>query len=243
MDGPLLIDLIHSTKSMLCDIRDLARLTSKKFVDKDFEEVFSTQISSLIEQSDLLLDGLLNYVRSTTPVTKKDTVNTLIKKALEKHQHRLEERNIRVFKMLEKELPETVVPDENMAFIVDSVIQYAMVLMPFGGNVVFLTKSSFVTPRPTFATPVSIGEDYSRKSVEISAAFMGSDEQLRTELKSRPGQGETALNLLLRLVSFLVRENKGTMEHESDETNARGHIVLKFLSDRRHEPHYQPIDS
>lgn len=243
MDSPLLIDVIHSTKSMLSDIRDLSRLTHKKFVNKDFEDFFVTQISSLIEQIDLLLDGFLNYVRSTNAATKKDTVNTLIEKSLEKHQHKLEAKKIRVFKKLERELPETVVPDEHMAFILDSIVQYAIVLLPFGGDIVFSTKSSFVTPRPTFATALSIREDYSRKSVQISAAYKGSDEQLKMEMKSWPRQGETAVNLFLRLVSFLVNEHQGTMEHESDETKARGHIVLKFLSDRRHELHYQPADS
>jgi nitrogen-specific signal transduction histidine kinase len=241
MNSPLLIDVINSTKNMLCDIRDLAQLTHKKFVNKDFEE-FLTQISSLTEQIDTLLDGFLNYVRSTTAVTKRDTVNTLIEKTLEKHQHKLEAKNIQVFKKLEKELPETVVPDEHMELILDSIVQYANVLMPFGGDIVFSTKSSFVTPRPTFATAMPIREDYSRKSVQISVAYKGSDEQLKLEMKSWPKRGETALNLLLRLVGSLVSEHQGTMEHESDETKAEGHIVLKFLSDRRQALHYQPVD-
>jgi hypothetical protein len=237
MNSPMLIEVIHSTKSMLCDIRDLSRLTREKFVDKDFEEFFYKQISSLIEQIDLLLDGFLNCVRSTTHVAKKDTVNTLIKKVLEKHQNTLEERKIKVLNKLEKELPEIVVPDEQLAFIIDSIVQYAIALMPFGGDIVFSTRSFFVTPRP------ALGEDYSRKSILIEAAYKGSDEQLSMELKSLPAKGETALNLLLRLVSFMVGENKGTMEHESYETKTGGHIVLKFISNRRHEVHYQPIDS
>jgi hypothetical protein len=243
VDSPLLIDLIHSTKSMLCDMRELSRLARNKFVDKDFEDFFHTQISSLIEPVDLLLDGYLNYVRSTTAVTKRDTVNTLIEKALEKHQHKFEEKKITVFKNLEKGLPETVVPDEHMAFILDSIVQYAIIAMPFGGAVLFSTNSSFVTPGPTSATATSTGEDYSRKSVQISVDYSGSDEQVRMELKSRLGQGEAALNLLLRLVSFVVQEHKGTMENKSDKQMASGHIVLKFLSDRRHEVDYLPVDS
>lgn len=242
MDSPLLIDVIQSTKSMLCDIRDLSRLTHKKFINNDFEELFVTQISSLIEQIEMLLDGFINYARSRTAVTKKDTVNTLLEKRLEKHQHRLEAKKIRVFKKLEKELPETVVPDEHMAYILDSILQYAIVLLPFGGDIVFSTKSSFVAARPTFGAAAPIREDYSRRSVQISAAYKGADEQRKMEMKSWPRQGETALNLLLRLVSLLVSEYQGTMEHESDETKTGGRIVLKFLSDRRHELHYKPAD-
>jgi hypothetical protein len=240
VDWPLLVDLIHSTKGILEDIRDLSRLSREQFVDKDFENFFYKQISSDIDQIDLLLDGFLSYVRATTPVARKDTLNTLIEEVLRKYQHTLEERKIGVFKNLEKELPETVVPDEHMAFIVDSIVQYAIVVMPFGGNIIFSTESSSVAPRPTCAAPVTTGGDYSRKSVEITAVYQGSDEQLRTELKPRSVQRETAMNLLLRLVRILVRENKGTMEHEADETKARGYIVLKFSSDRRRGVHYQP---
>jgi hypothetical protein len=240
MDSPLLIDLIHGTKSMLRDMLELSRLTRDKFVDKEFEEFFQMQISSLIEPVDFLLDGYLNYVRFTTAVAKKDTVNTLIEKALEKHRHEFEEKKIMVFKNLEKGLPETVVPDEHMAFVLDSVVRYAVVAMSLGGAVVFSTSSSFVSPRPTSAAAVSTGEDYSRKSVEISVAYIGAERQMRMELKS---QGETALNLLLRLVNFVVQEHKGTMENISDKKMESGRIVLKFLSDRRHEVDYQPVDS
>jgi hypothetical protein len=239
MDSPLLIDLIHGTKSMLRDMRELSRLTREKFVDKEFEEFFQKQIRGLIEPVDLLLDGYLNYVRFTTAVTKKDTVNTLIEKALEKHRHEFEEKKIMVFKSFEKDLPEIVVPDEHMAFILDSIVRYTFLAMPLGGAVLFSTSSSFVSAKPTSGAAVSTGEDYSRKSVEISAAYIGVDSQMRMELKS---QGETALNLLLRLVDAVVQEHKGTMENISDKKKESGHIVVKFLSDRRQRVDYQRED-
>jgi hypothetical protein len=239
MDSPLLIDLIHGTKSMLRDVRELSRLTREKFVDKEFEEFFQIQMSNLIEPVDLLLDGYLNYVRFTTAVAKKDTVNTLIEKALEKHRHKFQEKKITVFKNLEKGLPEIVVPDEHLAFILDSIVLYAVVGMPLGGAVLFSTSSSFVSPGPTSGAASSMGEDYSRKSVEISVAFIGVDSQMRMELKS---QWETPLNPLLRLVNFVVQEHKGTMEDKSDKKMTSGQIVLKFLSDRRQEVDDQPVD-
>jgi hypothetical protein len=239
MDSPLLIDLIHGTKSMLRDMRELSRLTREKFVDKEFEEFFQKQIRGLIEPVDLLLDGYLNYVRFTTAVTKKDTVNTLIEKALEKHRHEFEEKKIMVFKNFEKDLPEIVVPDEHLAFILDSIVLYAVVGMPLGGAVLFSTCSSFVSSRPTSGAASSMGEDYPRKSVEISVAFIGVDSQMRMDLKS---QGETALNPLMRLVDAVVQEHKGTMEDKSDKKMTSGHIVLKFFSDRRREVDDQPVD-
>jgi hypothetical protein len=239
MDSPPLIDLIQGTKSMLRDMRELSRLTREKFIDKEFEEFFQTQMSNLIEPVDLLLDGYLNYVRLTSAVAKKDTVNTLIDKALEKHRHKFEERKITVFKSLEKDLPETVVPDEHMAFILDYIVRYAFLAMPLGGAVLFSTSSSLISPRTTSGDAASMGEDYSRKGVEVSAAYIGADSQMRMELKS---QQETTLNLFLRLVNSVVQEHKGTMENISDKRKERGHIVLKFLSDRRQKVDYQPVD-
>jgi hypothetical protein len=240
MDSPPLIDLVRGTKSMLRDMRELSRLTRGKFVDEEFEEFFQTQMSSLIEPVDLLVDGYLNYVRFTTAVAKKDTVNTLIGEALERHRHNFDEKKITVFRNLEKDLPETVVPYEHLAFILDSIVRYIFLAMPLGGAVLFSTSSSFISPRPTSGAAAPMGEDYSRKSVEISAAYVGVDGQMRMELKS---QGETALNLLLRLVTSVVQEHKGTMENISDKKMTKGQIVLKLLSDRRHDVDYQPVDS
>jgi nitrogen-specific signal transduction histidine kinase len=236
MDRSLLIGLAHRTKSILDSIEGLAYLSREKFIDKEFGESFCSKITSDIEHIDLLMNGFLNYIKSTTPIIKKDTVNTLIDEVLKKHQTRLEERKIRILKRFEKELPETIVPDEQMTFILDSVLQYAMASILSGGIIEFSTKS--------FAPLKAIGEERV-KNIEIMATFAGFQrprEQLAKESGLRPPQKEEGLDLLLQLVYAVVQENQGTMEHESGERKEKSSIVLKFPAERRKAAKYQPVD-
>jgi hypothetical protein len=246
MDRPPFIELIRSTKIILNHFLDLARLSRGQFVAHVDAESLQKSISSDIEQIDLLQNGFLNYLKCTAAITKKDTVNTLIEQVLEKHHHRLQERRIGVQKTLEKQLPETAVPDEHMRFIMDSMVQCAIVFLPFGGEIDFSTKSSLIIPRPAFAASIPMDEDYSPfKTIEITAFFTSlqiNDEQFGSEWESRFSQREAAMDLLLRLVNTIVQENKGTMAHEVSETRTDARLVLKFPSERRRVVHYQPID-
>ncbi len=235
-DRSLFIELVHRTKSLLDSIADHARLSREKFIEKEFGESFFKNVAGDIEKIDLLLNGFLNYIKSTTPVIKKDTVNTLLDEVLKKHHPRLEERKIRIVKKCEKELPETIVPDEQMTFILDSVLHYAMASISSGGNIEFLTKS--------FAPLKAIGENLAR-NVEIMVAFTGyqkRSEQLTKESGLPLPHSEPGLNLLLRLVYAIVQENQGTMEYEADERKEKRLIFLKFPVERRKAVQYQPVD-
>ena len=94
-----------------------------------------------IQQANFLLNGLSNYLKATTPIRKKDTVNLLIEEELKKNQAQLEKKGAKLFKKLEKDLPEIIVPDEPLRYILDSILQYAVTLMPPNETLGFLTKS------------------------------------------------------------------------------------------------------
>jgi len=243
MDRSLCMDLIHRTKSILESIQNLTERSRERFADREFGEDFCKTISGDIEKIELLLNGFRNYIKSTTPVIKKDTVNTLVEEVVKKHQIRLEERKIRILKKFEKELPETIVSDEQMIFILDSVLQYATSSLSPGGGIEILTRS--------FDHQVRTGEGQSflrdkGKHVEISFAF--TDYQNRSEQRAKAYDGltlpqkERALDLLLRLVLAVVERNQGTMEFETDEEKAKRSLVLKLPAERRKSVHYQLID-
>jgi nitrogen fixation/metabolism regulation signal transduction histidine kinase len=235
MDRSLLIGLVHRTKGILGSIEELARLSREKFIDREFADSFYKEVTADIAKIDLLMDGFMNFIKSTTPVLKKDTVNTLIDEALKKHQDRVGEKKIRILKRFEKELPETIVPDEQMTFILDSVLQYAVASVPPGGIIEFLTRS--------LASLKTMGEDRPR-NIEIMVSFtrfQKPGERLTKELEAYPAQKEAGLDLLLQLVYVIVQENQGTMEHEAGERKERSSIVLKFPAERRRATRYQPV--
>jgi len=69
------------------------------------------------------LNGLLNYFEVTFPTQKTGTVNILIEEVLRKNQVRLKEKEVRIFKKLEKDLPEIVVPEKPLRYILNSILQ------------------------------------------------------------------------------------------------------------------------
>lgn len=235
MDRSLFKSLVHRTKSILGSIEDLSDLSREKFIDKEFGESFYKKIRTDIGKIDLLMSGFVNYIKFTTPIIMKGTVNSLIDEVLKKHQTGLEERKIKIVKRFEEELPETIVPDEQMTFMLDSILQYVIASIPSRGIVEVLTKS----PVPLKA----IGEERT-KNIEITVTFSSyqkPSEQLMKELGSTFPQEEAVLDLLLQLVYVIAQENQGTMEYESGERKEKRSIVLKFPTDRRKAAKYQSV--
>lgn len=227
MEQSLFIELIHRTKGVFNTINKLTQLSREKFGDKEFREYFYKTINKDIEENNLLLNTFLQYIESTTPIPKKDTLVTLFEEVLKRHQVRLEERGIKILKTVEGDLPETIVPDEQLKFIFDSLLQCVIVLMPSGGNMEFLAKSvalpgSFMDK--TFST--SHG-----KCLAIVLTF--------THPKTPRASEEVLSDLVYRLVEEIVQGNHGKMNVEVDEKGSKHTITLKVPIERRKGVHYR----
>jgi len=242
MDRSLCMDLIHRTRILLDSIRSGVMDSRDKFADRDYGAGFCKTVTDDVEKIDLLLNGFLNYIKSTTPVIKKGTVNALIEETVKRHQALFEERKIRVFKKFERELPETIVPDEQMIFILDSVLQYAAATLSSGSGIEILTRSFDHLAEGVEAQP-SLREK--SKHLEVAFAFMDyqkrSEERVKAYGLSLP-QREGLVDLLLRLVLAIVERNSGTMEFESDQAKAKRSLVLRLPVERRTAIHYELID-
>jgi len=232
MEWSLFIELIHHTKSTLDSIKKCTQLSLGKFSDKEFGEFFYRLITKEIEKNDLLVKSFLNYIKVTTPIRKKGTVNTLIEEVLRKHQVRLEENKTKIFRNFEKDLPETIVPDEQLRFILDSILQYAMASVRSDGGIEFLTKSS--------ALQKESGEDpgfeKDRKYIEILVAFTSHKkptERSMQELRTPTPKEEIVSDVLLRLVHATVEVNQGVTRLELDKAKAKKSILLKLPAERR----------
>jgi len=135
------MEWVHYTKRSLDSIKKLTQLSQDRFSDKEFGKFLSRMIIEDIHQTDLWLNGFLGYFHITTPIQKTNTVNTLLEEVLKKNQVQLEEKGVQVFQKLEKDLPEIIVPDEPLKYILNSVFQYVITSTRPNGNIEFLTKS------------------------------------------------------------------------------------------------------
>jgi len=227
MERTLFIELIHRTKSTLNTINKLTQLSREKFGDKEFREFFYKTISNDIEKDNLLLNTFLKYIESTTAIPKKDTLIKLFEEVLKRHQVRLEERRIKILKTFEEDLPETIVPDEQLKFIFDSLLQFVIVLMPSDGNIEFLAKS-VVLPGSYIDKEISTSNG---KCIAIVLAF--------SRHKTPRASEEVLSDLVYRLVEMIVQRNHGKMNFEVDERGSKNTITVKVPIERRKVVHYR----
>jgi hypothetical protein len=237
---PFFIELIDQFKETLKNLRNQTRIFQEKFRDQEFGAHLNRIIMEDIEKIELLQDSLLNYIKINNPITKTNTVNTLLEEELKKYQVELEEKKIKLFKTLEKDLPETAVPDDQLRYILSCVLQYVMALMPSNRSFGLFTRS-LTLHRETGVEEALVKKE--GKYIEILMVYTGNKEsmdQFRTTSGMLAHQKEGILNLALRLVDEIVQRNSGVMKFEVDEKKEKTTISVRFPVERRKVVYYQP---
>ncbi|MEW6375635.1 MAG: hypothetical protein AB1502_07575, partial [Thermodesulfobacteriota bacterium] len=239
IEWPVIIELFRHTKNILDSIRNLTQLSRVKFSDKEFGEFFCRSVTKDTGKVNLLLEGFLQYLLVNTSVKKKDTIHRLIEEVLKKYQVQLEEKGIKLSKKFEKDLPEAVVPDELMRYILNSLLQYGVNSVTPSGEMGLVTKS-FIPEEKGDLDQALLGKD--KRYIEIELFFAGY-KKLSEPFEKSPGfHKEEPLNLILRLVKEVVQRNRGIMKIETDEKKEKTLIFISFPSERREVFYYQSIE-
>ena len=233
------IELIDQIKKTLNSIKGFTQISRGKFSDREFGEYFYRAVTGDIEKMDMVLNGLVNYVKLNTPIRKTETVHHFIEEVLGKHQAKLEEKGIKLFKKYEKELPETIVPDEQLRYILSSVLQYAIGSMPSHGSMGLSTRS-FMIEKEIDEAPDFFKKD--GRYIEISIVFVVDRKQMEQGMGTPAHQKEEPLGLILRFVKEVVQRNRGMMRIETDEKRTKTFIFLRFPVERRKVVYYQSVN-
>jgi signal transduction histidine kinase len=232
-------ELIERMKKMLNSIKNYTQLSRGKFSDREFGEYYYRAVTEDIEKIDLVLNSLHNYIKVQKPIVKMNTVHNTIEEVIKKNQTKLDEKGIKLFRKFEKGLPETIVPDEQLKYIVNSVLQYAMAFTPPNWNIGLSTRS-FILEKE-----VDEGEDLFKRDgryIEISVVFAGYNKPSEPTLKTTPPPKEEASDLILRFVKEVVMRNRGVMRIGSDEKKIKTFISLRFPVERRKVVYYQSVN-
>ncbi len=232
---PFFIELIDQFKDTLKNLKNLTKIFHEKYGDRESSAYLNRIITDDIKKIELVQNSLLNYIRINNPITKTNTVNTLVEEEIKKYESELEEKKIRLFKTLEKNLPEIAVPDDQLRYIVSCVLQYIMALIPVNGNLGVFTKDVVLQKE--------MGADREWKFIEILIAYTGyrkPAEQFRSSPGIPAASKEKILDLALRLVDEIVQRNRGMMKFEEDEKKGKATISLRFPVERRKIVYCQP---
>jgi hypothetical protein len=241
LEEALLAGWIPYTKSRLESIQKLTQLFRDRLSDKELGKFLHRKITEDIRKSDLLLNGLLNYFRVTARLKRTATVNILIEEALRKYRAQLKEKEVKLYKKLEKDLPETVIPDMPLRFILNSILQYTVAHM-FSHETLGLLTRSFVLQEPP---PKQAFFGKAGRYVEITVFCMGRKKPAKPfgrEGQSTAIQRDDRLDLILRMVEETVRRNRGVMKFRVDEKEANLSVSLEFPVERR-RAFYNPNDN
>ena len=233
---PFFIELIDQFKDTLKNLRYFTRIfyeNYEKFCDKEFGAYLNRMITEDIRNIELVQNSLINYIRVSTPIIKKNTVNTIIEEELKKCHVVLNEKQIKLFKTFEENLPGAAVPDDQLRYILSSILQYVMALMPRNGSFGLFTKSLILQKETVEDRTFDQKE---RRYIEILIFYTGykkPTEQFGAELGIPARQKEGILDVALRLVGQIVQGNRGTMKFEMDDKKDKTTIFLRFPVERR----------
>ena len=234
-------ELIQSIKNTLISIKNTSLLSTDKFTDAEFRKVAPRSIAEEIKQIDSVLNSLLNYIHINTPIAKSNTISLILEEVLEANEKQILSKKIKIIKKCEKDLPETFIHDEQVRFILNSVLQYSILSTPAEGTIGFLIKS-FDFHDGVFDEKIS--PERNGGYIEAAIGFIGgkiSTEQSKDIPSSPAIQKEEATKLILELVKQTLQKNHGSMTHEVDPKKPRTLITLRFPIERRKVIYYEPI--
>jgi len=233
------VELIERIKNTLSSIKNYTQISRGKFSDREFGEYYYRAVTEDIEKIDMVLNNLLNYIKLQKPIRKMNTVHNIIEEVLKKHRAKLDEKGIKLFKKFEKDLPETIVPDEQLKYILSSVLQYAMASTPPNWNIGLSTRSFALEEE---ASEVQDLFKKDGRCIEVSVVFAGYKKPGKPALGTATLQKEEASDLILRFVKEVVHINRGVMKIGTDEKKTKIFISLRFPVERRKVAYYQSVN-
>jgi len=172
-------------------------------------------------------------------VIKSNTVNNLIEEVTQKHGSQFEEKKVKIIKkQFEKDLPETILPDEQLRYILNSIIEYVLLSIPLYGSIGFLTRL-FDIEALTSEEKRQLQNGKYLEILVVSTSYEKSDEQ--TEIV--PGipahpQQEEATELILKLAKEIIKKNRGMMRQKVYEDKKMTFISLILPIERRNVVQY-----
>lgn len=231
------IELVHRIKNPLVSIKTFTQLLRDKFNDPEFRDYFYKIVTEDIEKIDEVLNGLLNYIKINHPLEKRGTVHAVMEEVLKKHESQIESKKIKVLRKFERDLPEVILHEEQLRYILNSLLQYAIPSIPPQGTIGFLTKS-------VDGSKGSSKEKYPMegKYIKIIILFTGLKKPIESTdtLFGIPLMKEKELtDLEIRLIKEIIQKHKGEMRFEVNEKKLRTLISLKLPVERRKVIYYQ----
>ena len=236
-----LVETLRDIKRTVGSIYKIGLLSVEKSDNNEDREYSRMAMTKAYDQIVSTVDILSSYVNATSPIAKKNTIHCILEEILETNEKKLHARKIELRKTLAEELPETVFHDEQVRFILNLLLQYAILSTPPRGSIDIVTQFvnnekeqdlSSNDPLKGKYSEVLISSSYPKYSLNESP---GAPEVLRIERDSTS-------HFILRLVREMIGRNKGMIDFQMDRMKSRTRVSLKFPVERRQVAYYRPAN-
>jgi len=237
-----LIEMVNFIKKTLSSINNINLLSIDKYEDLEFRKYARKSITSDIKNIDSMLNALLNYININTPILKKHTIHFVIDDILDASNKQIQEKNIKIAKKFEEDLPETYIHDEQVKFILNSIVQYLLLTIPSDGTIGFLTRSRILQKPIGEEKVVTLKERQYVEILIIATVQRELFEELKDASEILDVKKEQSTNLILRLIKELIQKHQGLIEFEVDENKTRTLMSVRFPVERRQVILYEQVN-
>ncbi len=235
-----LIELVHNIKNALASIYHATVLTVDKYDDVEIRKWSQAQVKGDIKKIDSVLNSVLNFINISTPITRTNVLYTILDEILEANEKGLQQKNIKIIRRCERDLPDTFIHPEQVRFILHSVFQYAILSTSPNESIGFLMRSSDFHNGAGAEKP---SPENKRKYIEVMVGFNGNGKAVNP-LESLPDtprdQKGGMADLILKLAKEVLQGNHGMMVETHGE-GLKTLINLRFPVERRKVVYYEPI--
>ena len=168
----------------------------------------------------------------------------ILEDILEGNGSQLQTKNIKIIRKFDENLPETFIHDEQVKFILNSILLYAILSTPYDGGMGFLTRTINQKGAGTTEDEGKIVPFKDRRYIEIlivSTSHKDPLEQLEKPPEGKAIENENSIGLILQLIRELIQRSQGTIEFQVDEKKTRTIFILRLPCEIRRVVYYEPI--
>ena len=237
---PLVGELISYMKGSLAALKSFAAVPRDAFKEAGLGEHHHRIICADIEKTMSLLNCYCDYLQFNNPVRAKGSLRMLIEEVLKGHGRQLKEKNIAIInKQFEEDLPETLMPDAQLRYALDTIIQYSLLTLSHHSSLGFLTR---LYDHTEGNGQERNGLDKNAEYIEILVVSSHSEKRKGVPVGVSRDHDGTGAHLMLELAREVIRKSHGVMRVKSYDQEAMTFISLVLPVDRRKVFQFPPLE-
>ena len=228
----LVANLSNRIKKSMVEIRTLTECSQGKFKDIAFGQGFYRTITDHIDNSETDFDCFLEYLRIKVSVQQTNITHVILEDVLKRHKKKLADKEIKVFKKLEKDLPDAGVRIEELRFVLNWILEYAIRSAVPNQSIGFVTRSLEAQGQNETKPSQQKGTKYIQIAT-ILRDYEKPSRQIAVPPKARTAQKEAEPSCILLLVKKIVQKNRGSLKVSADSEGRLGISLILPIERRR----------